>query len=121
MNEIGWFVAGGELAVLGACALLIWSAYDWTVKAAKEIEDAARQIERDGREIEEYSRLREKDSEEIEELKENLGVLYGAAGLDEDTKFMDVARLILKHRQDSEDYEAAKERASKIFITEPGV
>lgn len=75
MNEIGWFVAGIELAVLGACALLIWSAYDWTVKATRKMEEAARRIERDGREIEEYIRRREKDAEEIEELEERVGLL----------------------------------------------
>lgn len=121
MNEIGWFVAGGELAVIGACALLIWSAYDWTVKATREMEEASRQIERDGREIEEYIRRRGKDAETIEELEENQKMLYEAAGFHEDAEFMDVVRLIKKHKQDSEEYAAARERASKIFITEPGV
>lgn len=121
MNEIGWFVAGVEFVVILACGWVILYAINWSKWAIKRIEEASKRIERDGREIEEYRRRREKDAEEISEFRENAVTLYEAAGLDEYAKFMDVVRLIKKHRQDSLDFEAAKERASKIFNPEQGV
>lgn len=117
MNEFGWFVAGVEFLLLCFAALVTWLAHEWSKVATKKIEDAARRIDRDAREIEELRR----QIEELEGIEENQETLFAAATDEENPKFMDVVRLIRKFRQDSEDFAKAKERAARIFTSEPGV